>query len=76
MNPHNAAAIDLARVCLAELKDTLIPGRDVVTVHHERLAAQRALEQIPQCKWSVDQLRARAFNPDCKGMFWSMGRPA
>lgn len=65
MNAHNAAAIDLARHYL---------GR-ATTLDAERFAAQAALDETPGCKWSVDQLRARAFNPDCKDMFWSMGTP-
>jgi hypothetical protein len=70
MSPHNAAAIDLARLYLDSK-----PG-DRATIGAERAAAQRALDETPGCTWSTDQLRARAFNPDCKDMFWSMGRPA
>lgn len=44
------------------------------TGRHDHAAACRmALAAVPACKWSPDQLKARAFNPTCRGMFWSFG---
>lgn len=56
-------AIDLAR----ELFRT--------TRYTERSACEAALRAVPELAWSPDQLKARAFNPTCRGMFWSFGQP-
>ena len=44
--------------------------------HDHGAACRMALAAVPACKWSPDQLKARAFNPTCRGMFWSFGQLA
>jgi hypothetical protein len=45
------------------------------TRYTEREACVCALRAVPELSWSPDQLKARAFNPECKNMFWTFGRP-
>lgn len=42
--------------------------------HDQAASCKAALAAVPELKWSPDQLKARAFNPNMVGMFWSFGR--